>query len=226
MATQTKTLLDLIKESKKQFRKDVEQQQAKQGSNPSREQVNALLESISEKESEYLATAVNRYLIQTVYSRLTKVELKVNNIARGATTVAGSGGGINSTTIIETNVPVPGPTGATGATGAQGPTGPTGPAGPAGATGATGSAGAAGPTGPQGDPGVDNFPTWTDLATGWNTEPVFNTALAGGDVYDYVYDGPVTYYRYIANDGSLDAFYSGFDGVNLTGLIKEKQITP
>ncbi len=202
MATQTKTLLDLIKESKKQFRKDVEQQQAKQGSNPSREQVNALLESISEKESEYLATAVNRYLIQTVYSRLTKVELKVNNIARGATTVAGSGGGINSTTIIETNVPVPGPTGATGATGAQGP------------------------TGPQGDPGVDNFPTWTDLATGWNTEPVFNTALAGGDVYDYVYDGPVTYYRYIANDGSIDAFYSGFDGVNLTGLIKEKQITP
>lgn len=220
MATQTKTLLDLIKESKKQFRKDVEQQQAKQGSNPSPQQVNALLENISEKESEYLATAVNRYLIQTVYSRLAKVELKVNNIVRGATVVNGSGSGINSTSIIQTNVPVPGPTGATGATGAQGPTGATGSAGAAGATGP------AGPAGPQGDPGVDNFPTWTDLATGWNTEPVFNTALVGGDVYDYVYDGPVTYYRYIANDGSIDAFYSGFDGTNLTGLIKEKQITP
>lgn len=223
MATQTKTLVDLIKESKKQFRREVEQQQAKQGSNPSPAQVNAFLESISEKESEYLATAVNRYLIQTVYSRLAKVELKVNNIARGTTLVAGGTSTSGGTTIIETNVPVPGPTGPTGATGAQGPTGATGPAG---ATGATGATGPAGPTGPQGDPGVDNFPTWTDLATGWNTEPVFNTALAGGDVYDYVYDGPVTYYRYIANDGSLDAFYSGFDGVNLTGLIKEKQITP
>jgi len=66
--------------------------------------------------------------------------------------------------------------------------------------------------------------TWTDLATGWNTEPVFNMTLAGGDVYDYSYDGPAIYYRYIANDGSEDAFYENFDGVNLTGLVKQKKI--
>lgn len=223
MAIPTKTLADLIKETKDQFRKEVEKQQLIQPSKQTPEQRNALLKNVSDKESEYLAIAINRYLIQTVFSRLAKVEIKVNNIARGATTVSGGTSSTSSSTIIQTNVPVP------GATGPQGPTGATGPQGIQGNTGNTGpqgSAGPAGPTGPQGDPGVDNFPTWTDLATGWNTEPVFNTALAGGDVYDYIYDGPVTYYRYIANDGSLDAFYSGFDGVNLTGLIKEKQITP
>lgn len=225
MATAPKKLVDLIKETKDQFRKEVEQQQAAMGNKqPTPAQLEKLLKDTSDKESEYLAAAMTRYLTQTVFSRLTKIELQVSNIQRGTAGIITTGGtGTNTTTIIETNVPVPGPTGATGPTG---PTGATGPAGATGATGATGPAGPTGPTGPQGDPGVDNFPTWTDLATGWNTEPVFNTALAGGDVYDYVYDGPVTYYRYIANDGSLDAFYSGFDGVNLTGLVKEKQITP
>ena len=107
-------------------------------------------------------------------------------------------------------------TGAMGPQGIQGEPGPSGSIGPQGIQGPTGSTGPMGPS---------SFPTWTDLATGWNTEPVFNMTLAGGDVYDYSYDGPAIYYRYIANDGSEDAFYENFDGVNLTNLVKQKKIT-
>ncbi len=220
MTTQQKTLADLIKETKDQFRKEIkEKQQSSKGNELSTpEQINKLMKDTSDMESEYLAKALNRYMTQAVFSRISKVEMQIRTLQRGTTVVQGG------TTIIETNVPVPGPTGPTGATGSPGATGPAGSMGPAGATGATGPTG---PAGPQGDPGIDNFPSWTDLATGWNTEPVFDTALAGGDVYEYTYDGPITYYRYIANDGSLDAFYENFDGVNIpTGLVKEKQIAP
>lgn len=118
-----------------------------------------------------------------------------------------------------------GPQGPSGSVGPQGDTGPQGPSGSIGPQGIQGEVGPQGPSGSVGPMGPSPFPTWIDLATGWNVEPVFNTALAGGDVYTYTYDGPATYYRYIATDGSIDAFYDNFDGVNLTDLVKEKKIT-
>ncbi len=53
----------------------------------------------------------------------------------------------NVVKVINTNTPVPGPTGPRGFTGATGPSGPTGPTG---ATGPTGPIGATGPTGEDG----------------------------------------------------------------------------
>lgn len=115
--------------------------------------------------------------------------------------------------------------GPSGSIGPQGDTGPQGPSGSIGPQGIQGDTGPQGPSGSVGPAGPSSFPTWTDLATGWNAEPVFNTALAGGDVYTYTYDGPATYYRYIATDGSIDAFYDNFDGATLSDLVKEKKIT-
>lgn len=109
--------------------------------------------------------------------------------------------------------------------GSVGPQGPQGIQGEIGPQGPSGSVGPQGPSGSVGPAGPSSFPTWTDLATGWNAEPVFNTALADGDVYTYTYDGPATYYRYIATDGSIDGFYENFDGATLTVLVKEKKIT-
>ena len=76
-------------------------------------------------------------------------------------------------------------------------------------------------------PGVSGDPDWMDLVRGYKTIPVFNSAIIGGDVYDYVYEttGPdLTYYRYIATDLSIDGFYSMFDGSSVTDLITEKKI--
>lgn len=69
----------------------------------------------------------------------------------------------------------------------------------------------------------DNY--WINLATGWKEEPSLNTSLAGGDVYTYFYEGNITYYRYIANDGTIDAFYASFDGSILTDFVIEKKVT-
>jgi len=67
---------------------------------------------------------------------------------------------------------------------------------------------------------------WGDLLNTWTAEPVLNTTLAGGEVYDYVY-GSTTYYRYVptAYDSALDQFWSGFDGTTLTGLIATRGIS-
>lgn len=68
---------------------------------------------------------------------------------------------------------------------------------------------------------------WMTLVRGFKTEPVFNTSTGSGDVYDYVYstsNNDVTYYRYIANDGSEDSFYENFSGGVLTNLLAKKQI--
>jgi hypothetical protein len=69
---------------------------------------------------------------------------------------------------------------------------------------------------------------WLSLSTGFHIEPTLNTSLAEGDVYNYIYLNEdttlTTYYRYIKTDGTLDAFYSGFDGTNLTGFIVQKEI--
>ena len=68
---------------------------------------------------------------------------------------------------------------------------------------------------------------WMALARGWDVEPTLNTTIAGGEVWNYHYDngaGGVGYFRYIADDGSLDAFYSGFSDPTLSGFIVEKKI--
>lgn len=68
---------------------------------------------------------------------------------------------------------------------------------------------------------------WMALIRGYKTVPVFNTDISFGKVYDYTYQTSTTdvvYYRYIALDGSLDAFYTMFDGSNVAGLITEKKI--
>lgn len=210
------TLEELIKESKNEFRKSISETVMK--GNLSKEQLEATMQQASDKESEFLAKAISKYLTQEVFSRIAVLTNDVSALKRsgatGSTTVTGVG---------QTGPQgIQGPQGLTGATGA---TGPQGPPGATGATGATGAAGATGPQGPQGDPGVSDFPTWTDLAVGWNAEPTFTAAIVGGDVYTYTYDTGITYYRYIADDGSIDAFYDNFDGVNLTTLIKEKKIT-
>tara|TARA_R110000737_G_scaffold285851_1_gene292393 strand:+ start:6 stop:1106 length:1101 start_codon:yes stop_codon:yes gene_type:complete len=69
---------------------------------------------------------------------------------------------------------------------------------------------------------------WVTLATGFHVEPTINTTLVDGDVYNYVYlnedNTQTTYFRYIKTDGTFDAFYTGFDGTNLTGFIVQKEI--
>ena len=65
------------------------------------------------------------------------------------------------------------------------------------------------------------------LVRGFKITPVFNTAIGTGDVYTYVYSTSATdktYYRYIATDGSIDAFYENFSGGNLSNLVAKKQI--
>ena len=69
---------------------------------------------------------------------------------------------------------------------------------------------------------------WMSLVRGYNTTPTLNTTLAGGEVYNYVFTSSPTnktYYRYIATDGSDDAFYSSFNGSTLSGLVARKAIT-
>ena len=68
---------------------------------------------------------------------------------------------------------------------------------------------------------------WMTLTRGFKTEPTLNTTIAGGDVYNYVYESSPTdktYYRYIATDGSEDAYYETFSGGNLSNLIAKKKI--
>ncbi len=68
---------------------------------------------------------------------------------------------------------------------------------------------------------------WMTLTRGFKIEPVFNSTIAGGDVYTYVYESSPsdkTYYRYIATDGSEDAYYGTFSGGILSDLIAKKKI--
>ena len=68
---------------------------------------------------------------------------------------------------------------------------------------------------------------WMTLTRGFKTEPTLNTTIAGGDVYNYVYESSPTdktYYRYIATDGSEDAYYEDFSGGILSNLITKKKI--
>jgi hypothetical protein len=68
---------------------------------------------------------------------------------------------------------------------------------------------------------------WTTLTRGFKIEPTFNSTIAGGDVYTYVYESSPsdkTYYRFIATNGSEDAYYETFSGGSLSNLIAKKKI--
>jgi len=69
---------------------------------------------------------------------------------------------------------------------------------------------------------------WMTLVRGYNTTPALCATITTGDVYTYVYNSSptnLTYYRYIATDGTLDAFYTYFSGSTLSGLVASKSIT-
>ena len=71
------------------------------------------------------------------------------------------------------------------------------------------------------------FIDWMTLTRGYKIPPIFNSSLSTGDVYDYLYSTSTTdktYYRYIATDGSEDAYYENFSGGILSNLIAKKQI--
>lgn len=70
---------------------------------------------------------------------------------------------------------------------------------------------------------------WMNLVRGYYSEPTLIGNNGSGDVYEYVYLTAVlnsykTYYRYIATDGSEDAFYENFSGGILSNLVAKKQI--
>lgn len=64
--------------------------------------------------------------------------------------------------------------------------------------------------------------TWISYASQWDSEPVLNKSIAGGDVYNYVYNG-VTRYRFVPStyDPTQDCFYTTFNSGTdaLSGLI-------
>lgn len=115
-----------------------------------------------------------------------------------------------------------------GSSGSIGPQGPAGPQGGTGAQGPTGAQGFIGLQGPMGEtPGYGNV-DWLSLVLGYKTNPTFNTTIATGDVWNYVYStsgSDVTYYRLIPSDASADAFYTTFSAGILSGLISQKPIT-
>lgn len=69
---------------------------------------------------------------------------------------------------------------------------------------------------------------WMTLVRGYNTIPTLLATIAEGEVYSYVYNyspSNITYYRFISNDGSTDAFYTNFSGTAVSGLVASKSIT-
>ena len=65
---------------------------------------------------------------------------------------------------------------------------------------------------------------WINLASGWDIEPTQLQTSLPGEVYQYKYKNNSIYFRYIANDLSVDAFYENFVDPNLTGLIVTRRI--
>lgn len=61
---------------------------------------------------------------------------------------------------------------------------------------------------------------WTYYATTWTVEPSLNTAITGGEVYNYTLNG-TTRYRFVPTtyDATQDAFYTTFSNPTLSGLI-------
>lgn len=63
-------------------------------------------------------------------------------------------------------------------------------------------------------------PTWGHLATNWSAAPAVVGSVPAGSVYSYTLGG-VTRYRLVPSPylAANDAFYSGFSGGALSGLI-------
>ena len=76
--------------------------------------------------------------------------------------------------------------------------------------------------------------SWIALASQWQSAPTLAGTIALGDVYTYTYDdgasGATTRYRLVPStySATTDAFYTGFDGTNLTGLVTTRamEVTP
>lgn len=67
---------------------------------------------------------------------------------------------------------------------------------------------------------------WIDYVTAFSSEPTLSLDNASGQVYSYLYNsGGTTLYRFIAADNSEDAFYTTFDGTNVSGLVVSKEQT-
>ena len=66
-------------------------------------------------------------------------------------------------------------------------------------------------------------PSWDYYALNWSEEPTLIASITEGDVYAYVLNG-ITRYRFVPTIYTPieDAFYSDFDGTNLTGLISKR----
>ena len=67
--------------------------------------------------------------------------------------------------------------------------------------------------------------SWVGLVMGFASPPTGPTLVTGGKVYTYTYLGPTIRYRFIANNGTMDAFYTDFDGTNVTGLVTTKTLS-
>lgn len=67
--------------------------------------------------------------------------------------------------------------------------------------------------------------SWVGLAMGFSSPPTGPTIIPSGQVYTYTYAGPTTRYRFISNDYTTDAFYTNFNGVNVSGLVATKALT-
>jgi hypothetical protein len=87
--------------------------------------------------------------------------------------------------------------------------------------------GAKGEKGDTGGDAVDTQTTWMTLARGFSATPTLLQTVvipSSGKVYLYTYVDGVRY-RFIADDGSLDAFYETFIGSVLGVQVAKKNIT-
>ncbi len=82
--------------------------------------------------------------------------------------------------------------------------------------------------------GAARVSSWVALTEQWQAAPTLAATIASGDVYSYTYDdgasGTTTRYRLVPStySAAADAFYTGFDGTNLTGLVTTRamEVTP
>lgn len=74
------TLEELIKESKNQYRKSISE--LPKQSNLSPEQLEAVIQQASDKEAEFLAKAISKYLTQEVFSKLAILNNEIDALKR------------------------------------------------------------------------------------------------------------------------------------------------
>ena len=68
---------------------------------------------------------------------------------------------------------------------------------------------------------------WMTLVRGYKTYPTLLATIGTGEVFQYVYSttgADITYYRYVATDGSEDSFYGNFTNPTLSNLIVRRAI--